>query len=103
MASDYITCWVDPMIGAYLDDLVRVGTHGEDRDSVVRTLISSGVQRAIEGHLIPLRRRETEEAPQPAPARVPADGKPPCATCDDGLDVKGDVCADCGRLWESPF
>lgn len=44
MASDYITCWVDPMIGAYLDDLVRVGTHGADRDAVVRTLLSMPIR-----------------------------------------------------------
>lgn len=64
-------------------------------------LLSTGVQHALAGGLIPFRTRPQEDV-EAAPA-PPLDGKPPCETCDNGFDVKGDICADCGRAWEPPF
>lgn len=97
--TDYISTWVDPMIGAYIDDLVRVGTHGEDRDHVVRTMIQQGVQRALEGSLIPIRwRGAVEETAEAAPNRSS------CSLCHgDPVEVTGAQCAECGTVWEPPF
>jgi hypothetical protein len=42
-----------PIIHAYLEELAKIGVYGKGKSGVMRRFIEQGVQKAIEGRVIP--------------------------------------------------
>ncbi len=52
MANQKAECRLDPIMHAYLDDLVQIGAYGKDKTNVVRRLIERGIQDLLEKKII---------------------------------------------------
>jgi hypothetical protein len=52
MANPKAECRLDPIMHAYLDDLVKIGAYGKDKTNVVRSLIERGIQDLLEKKVI---------------------------------------------------
>jgi hypothetical protein len=55
MANQKAECRLDPIMHAYLDDLVQIGAYGKDKTNVVRRLIERGIQDLLEKKVIAIR------------------------------------------------
>lgn len=55
-ADKPINLRIDRQLGAYLDELIKIGLYGGTRTAVVRQLVMQGIQKAISDHHIDVRR-----------------------------------------------
>ena len=55
MANQKAECRLDPIMHAYLDDLVGIGAYGKDKTNVIRGLIERGIQELIEKKVLTAR------------------------------------------------